>query len=243
MNELLQDTDEKETDRRRAKSDASNLALYRRLSGAIAENRLPPGMKLGEESLADFFNVSRSRIREVLRDLARARLVTIQPNRGAFVAKPSIEETRQICQARRIIEGAMIFLVVEQITETQIDELHAKIVEEEQAWAHDDPQHAVRCSLEFHLRLVQFGGNQVISNTLESILWRGSLAAGIYGARHNPGCLCADHFAIVSALRARDAQHAHTLLIDHLDQIENRMRLKKRPAIVSIEDALRDHKL
>lgn len=242
MNELLQDTDGKLTDQSLAKAGKSDRDIYRRLSGAIAENRLPPGTKLGEENLTEFFKVSRSRIREVLRDLARARLVTILPNRGAFVAKPSIEETRQICQARRIIESAMISIVIEQITEKQIAELHAKIVEEEQAWARDDPQHAVRCSLEFHLCLVQFGGNQVMSNTLESILWRGSLAAGIYGAQHNPGCLCSDHFAILDAVRMRDAPRAQSLLVEHLDQIENRMRLKKQPGIVSIEKALSEMK-
>jgi DNA-binding GntR family transcriptional regulator len=242
MDDRLEGAAGGKTSSRAAKPSTTDAEIRRRLTLAIADNRLPPGTKLGEENLAAFFRVSRSRIREILRDLARERLVTILPNRGAFVATPSVDETRQIYQARRVIEGAIIGPVIERITPAQLEELRAKVAEEEEAWTRDDRLQAIRCSREFHLRLAQFGGNQILSDTLETILSRGSLAAALYGERHNPGCMCHDHFVIVDALQSGNVAEAERLMSDHLKQVENRMRLEEDPEEVSIEDALRDTK-
>ena len=71
--------------------------IYERLVAAIFEHRLAPGMKLGEEGLAAVFGVSRARIRAVLPRLAHEGLVTLEPNRGAFVTQPTeTGETRQV---------------------------------------------------------------------------------------------------------------------------------------------------
>lgn len=63
---------------------------------SIAERRLRPGVQLKEEQLASIFHVSRARVRQALTVLARDGLVTIIPNRGAFVCKPSVEEARDV---------------------------------------------------------------------------------------------------------------------------------------------------
>ena len=81
---------------------ASEDAIYERLMAAIFEHRLPPGTKLGEESLAAIFGVSRARIRRVLPRLAHDGVVHLEPNRGAFVAKPTVQEARDVFEARRV---------------------------------------------------------------------------------------------------------------------------------------------
>ncbi len=234
-----QKTDDRKTPRRASKG-GMDCEIYDRLSGAIADNRLPPGAKLGEVNLAEFFNVSRARIRELLRDLAREQLVTIQPFRGAFVATPTVEEARQIYEARRIIETAMIGPMIKRITPAQLEELHTLVVEEKEFWAKDDRPHAIRRSREFHLRLVQLGGNDILFTSLNSILSRGTLATVLYGERNDPGCLCHDHFDIIDAIRNGDVAATEKLMLEHLQHMEDRMRLNETPTEVSIEDALRD---
>src|SRR5688572_14525641 len=83
-------------------------AIYERLLAAIFEHRLPPGTKLGEDRLAAIFGVSRARIRRVLPRLAHEGLVTLEPNRGAFVAKPTVMEARDVFEARRLIEPGIL---------------------------------------------------------------------------------------------------------------------------------------
>jgi DNA-binding GntR family transcriptional regulator len=92
------------TDKKRAKT-AKNVAgsfdgvhrhvIYERLMNAISEHRLRPGMKLAEDRLAAIYSVSRTTVRSVLQQLAHELVVTIVPNRGAFVASPTVEEARK----------------------------------------------------------------------------------------------------------------------------------------------------
>jgi DNA-binding GntR family transcriptional regulator len=78
--------------------------IVRRVTAAITEHRLRPGTKLGEESLGEVFGVSRTKVREALFQLAKLKLVTMLPARGAFVAQPTVREAREVFGARRILE-------------------------------------------------------------------------------------------------------------------------------------------
>jgi DNA-binding GntR family transcriptional regulator len=77
---------------KRASALPPESRIYQRIHAAIAERRLLPGSRLVEDQLADVFDVSRMRIRSVLHSLARDKVVTLQRNRGAVVAYPSVKE-------------------------------------------------------------------------------------------------------------------------------------------------------
>src|SRR5436189_31504 len=79
--------------------------VYDRIHRAILEQRLPPGTKLGEESLSSLFAVSRARVRRILLRLAHDKSVELRPNRGAYVAQPSAQDAREVFTARRIVEA------------------------------------------------------------------------------------------------------------------------------------------
>ena len=64
------------------------------ITAAIVERRLMPGTKLAEQPIADIFKVSRTIVRQALMQLSRDRLITLEPARGAFVSRPSVEEAR-----------------------------------------------------------------------------------------------------------------------------------------------------
>jgi DNA-binding GntR family transcriptional regulator len=66
--------------------------------------------------MADIFGVSRARIREVLGRLAHERIVELFPQRGAFVAKPTIEQARDVFEARRLIEPAVLRRLADTLT-------------------------------------------------------------------------------------------------------------------------------
>src|SRR6204780_5758155 len=93
-----------------AKSPESQI--YLKIHAAIAGHRLQPGSRLVEDQLGEVFGVSRMRIRSVLHALARDKVVTLQRNRGAIVAYPSVKEAREVFAARRLIEVALAHEVV-----------------------------------------------------------------------------------------------------------------------------------
>src|ERR1700709_1154845 len=74
------------------------------ITTAIVERRLMPGTKLAEQKIADIFKVSRTLVRQALMQLSRDKLITLEPARGARVAEPSVEEARQVFEARNTLE-------------------------------------------------------------------------------------------------------------------------------------------
>ena len=62
------------------------------LSEAVHEHRLKPGAKLREDEVSEVFGVSRTIVRQALRNMAFDGLLTIEKNRGASVSKPTLKE-------------------------------------------------------------------------------------------------------------------------------------------------------
>lgn len=75
-----------------------------RLRAEITGGALPPGRRLSETRLAGDLGVSRNTLREVFRLLTREGLLKHEPNRGVFVAVPSMATIVDIYRVRRLIE-------------------------------------------------------------------------------------------------------------------------------------------
>lgn len=75
-----------------------------RLRQDITSGGLPPGSRLSETRLAQQLGVSRNTLREVFRLLTREGLLRHEPNRGVFVATPSMATIIDIYRLRRLIE-------------------------------------------------------------------------------------------------------------------------------------------
>ena len=71
----------------------------------IVEMRLRPGQRLVERELIKQIGVSRTTIREALRELAAEGLVTTIPQKGAIVAIPSPKEAAEVYEVRALLEG------------------------------------------------------------------------------------------------------------------------------------------
>ena len=90
------------------KTEKTVEEIVEKIYAAILEHRLAPGTKLGEDRLAGIFSTSRARVREVLARLANERVVDLVPQRGAFVAKPTVEQAADVFEARRLIEPGIV---------------------------------------------------------------------------------------------------------------------------------------
>jgi DNA-binding GntR family transcriptional regulator len=86
----------------------SDEEIYQGLIQAIVDQRLLPGTKLVEDKLGQVFGVSRTRIRQVLIRLAQEQIVTLQPNKGASIVEPSVEEAREVFEARNVVEAVLV---------------------------------------------------------------------------------------------------------------------------------------
>ncbi len=82
---------------------ANAESIAENIRAAILEYRLAPGAKLTEAQLCEVFAVKRGTVRQALAQLAGERFVDLEPNRGAFVASPSLQEVHEVFEMRRII--------------------------------------------------------------------------------------------------------------------------------------------
>src|SRR5438105_8332238 len=119
----------------RAKSIRLNEnEIYRRIYAAVLDHRLQPGTKLKEVALAEVFGANRSVVRKVLMRLAHNRLVALRPNRGAVVASPTVEESRDLFAARRVVEAAIVDATTRKIVPSELKALRALAARERDAF-------------------------------------------------------------------------------------------------------------
>ncbi len=198
------------------------------ITTAIIERRLMPGTKLAEQQIADIFGVSRTLVRQALNQLSRDRLVTLEPARGAFVAKPGPQEAREVFEVRAMLEAAMVKQLCATVTDAQIAELRAHLKAEAAAVARTDVSGRTRLLADFHVLLARMLGNEVLAEMLVDLLTRSSLIALMYQSAHSAEHSQEEHVAIVDALERRDARAAVRLLESHLNNVERNLRLSPR---------------
>ena len=99
--------------------------LVVRLENGILEGLYPPGTRLRQDELCERFGVSRTPVREALRNLQARNLVVMVPNRGAIIQIPSRKDAAEICDVRAELEGYACGLVAASCTGQLRRELHA----------------------------------------------------------------------------------------------------------------------
>ncbi|MDP9064367.1 MAG: GntR family transcriptional regulator, partial [Pseudomonadota bacterium] len=154
--------------------------IYLKIHAAIAGHRLLPGARLVEDQLSEVFGVSRTRIRSVLHSLARDKVVTLQRNRGAVVAYPTVKEAKEVFAARRLIEVALARDVVHAADDKAVKRLKSHIQKELRDEGSHDRAVELRASHEFHTLLAEIVGNRVIIEFLRELMARSSLITAIY---------------------------------------------------------------
>lgn len=214
-------------------------AIHVRIADAIAAHRLPPGTKLGEEALGEIFGVSRTKIRQALFQLAGDKLVTLIPGRGAFVAQPSVREAREVFEARRIIEAAIVARFIAIATAKDIDSLNDHIVLEDQAIAAGSPQSRNRLLGDFHEVIAKVAGNAVLAEILSELVARTSLITLFYQNTRGAAESLEEHRLLLKAIRKRDSAAAVTLMHRHLTNVEQGLVLREEvPAGADLRAAL-----
>jgi DNA-binding GntR family transcriptional regulator len=201
--------------------------VHDRIRAAIAAQELPPGTRLREDQMRAIFGVSRARIRKVFARLAFEGLVAIEPNRGASVAMPSVEEAREIFAARRAIEAAMIRMVAERFGPKHKALLAKHIAKEAAAETRRDTAEMIRLSGEFHALLAGIAANRTLERFLRELIMRESLVILAYEKPGQPSCSNHEHRLILDALARHDAAKAAKLMLQHLDNIEKRLDLDR----------------
>lgn len=210
----------KSISRARPSSTEAKTAIYDRIVRAVLEHRLPPGTRLVEDRLAELFETSRSQVREVLARLSHEGVVTIVLNRGAFISTPSPQDTRDIFEARRLIEPGLVRRLVDGQTKAKMGMLSRLVKQEIQAREVNDKPTIARLSAEFHVLLAESAGNRTLVASTRAYTTMCCLALYLYDAPLSTACRETEHADIVNAIVECRADDAAALMAEHLHRAE-----------------------
>ena len=199
--------------------------IRERIWTAIVERKLLPGTRLKEEELNEIFKVGRARIRRILLRLHCERLIELVPNSGAFVAKPTIKEAREIFAARRLIEGELVRTLAARMTDADRAALERITTAELESHESRDTSEEIRLSGLFHIRIAELADSPILLGFLKELIPQTSLIIALYQIRDVGGCGAYDHNDLMTAMAAGDGERAAELMDKHLRSIESLLDL------------------
>ena len=220
-------------------SDLSSEGIAQRLTEAVHEHRVLPGTKLSEDEVGEVFGVSRTIVRQALRAMAHEGLVSIERNRGAFIARPSVKDAREVFEARALLEPQTARAAAERATAADVRLLEQHIEQEHAALATGQAGLALKLSGLFHVEIARVADQHTIEMFIQQLVSRSSLVIALYWQRRTALCESHAHHALLDAFRDNDPDKAEDLMKGHLVDLVSQLNLREPPAETrSLRDAL-----
>lgn len=183
---------------------------------SIVHGRLAPGARLVERELIDMMGVSRTVIREALRQLESEGLVDVVPNKGAMVRKLTREEAHDHYAIRAVLEGLAARLFVEKAGSADIAHLGRELDATVEAYRGGDPARIIEVKNRFYDALFKGARSETLSSMIGALharIWRWR-ALGLSHPKRSPRRSresVAGLRALYAAIKARDAEKAERI--------------------------------
>ncbi|QAY96040.1 GntR family transcriptional regulator [Methylovirgula ligni] len=139
------------------------------LRSAILSGRFAPGERLIEALLCEMLQVSRTSLREALRQLEAERLITIKPFKGPAVAIMTVDDAKQIYEARALLEGHAAKLFADRATQHDVENMQQALEKFEAADKAGNALERIACTDEFYDVILRGCGNRMIMELLEGL--------------------------------------------------------------------------
>lgn len=206
---------------------------------SIADRRLRPGMRLKETELAEVFGVSRARVRQVLAMLERDGLVTIESNKGAVVAKPSVADARDIFHIRSAVEQRVLERLVAKLDATKLVEMFEHVAKERIANQSNNQRDIIKLSGGFHILLAEMAEAEFLCGLMRDLVSRTSLIMAAFRDSNLHNCGPDEHEQILLHLKSGNLEAAKHAMVHHLEHVESALNLQQdRAPPQSLRDAL-----
>lgn len=186
------------------------------IRNSIVRGELAPGTRITEKSIEQRLGVSRTVVREALRQLESERLIRIQPGSGPVVAELTVDEARQLYEVRAALEAAAARLAA-----MHRDPAHIRALEQAFAAIGDDAPATLEQTLavknDFYDALIRASRNSIIGEQLANVQARISqLRAVTLSAEGRHAQMRDELGAVVAAIARGDADAAYELSIAHV---------------------------
>ncbi len=209
-----------QSSRKRAVTETRSDMLRRQLADAIITGQLRPGARLDERELAARFGLSRTPVREALRQLAGIRLAELRPHRGVIVARPDVDHLAETFELMADLESLCTRYAAMRMSAAERRALEACHLSSGELVRRGDRERYATHNIEFHGLVYRGAHNRSLEETAQGV--RRRLAPYRHGQFAVLGRLAlsfAEHDRVVSAIvrgeaaTAAAAMHAHVATV------------------------------
>lgn len=143
--------------------------IYQIIKKEICNGNYAAGQWLQEKELAEQLNVSRSPVREALKQLVDEGLAIEYPNKGVFVKEFTVKDIEEIYDVRILLESYAIKNSVKTLTSKNIQELMETLQLLVKYYEKNDLTHYIEVDTQLHQYIINLGGNSLIVDTYRRI--------------------------------------------------------------------------
>lgn len=191
--------------------------LLNRVRDLIIQGELPQGTKIPERELCERYGVSRTPMREALKVLAVDGLVWLEPNRGAWVSKVTLEELEEVFPVMGALEALSGELACEHITDDQIQEVRNIHLEMLEYYKSRDLTKYFQANQAIHEKILRAANNSELTSMYSSLAARVRRARYLANMTDERWAKAVDeHEQILHALENRKGSQLAKILRKHL---------------------------
>lgn len=186
----------------------------------ITTGLIPPGSHLTERGLAEEYEISRTPVRSILRELADQGLVTVAPNRGVFVAEWTTSDAAEVMSIRALLESHAAKLAAENRTAEQMENLSSlcdRMDALEETKNNGYRAEIASLNHELHLLILEAAASPRLFNIAKDLAMAPLMSGSFqYYSDEELRRSLQDHRLILDALKHRDGERARALMEGHL---------------------------
>ena len=202
--------------------------VFHKLRDDILRGKYKRHDELREAAIGEELGVSRTPVREALRQLELEGLVEIKPNKGAYVTGISCKDVLDIFLIRTRLEGLAARLAAEHISDDEIEEMEETIILAEFNLKKMKQNQVVELDSRFHEILYKASGSRILNHTLSDYHKYVQLARKIsVNTKERAEESVKEHKAILEAIRNHDADLAEQLANEHIFHVVDNLQKNK----------------
>ena len=197
--------------------------VFDKIRSDILNGKYKRGEELVESSIGKELGISRTPVREAIRQLELEGLVQLVPNQGAFVTGISEKDVRDIYLIRARLEGLAARMAAKNITPELLDAMEETVVLSEYHAKKEHYEQVCEMDSKFHKLLYKASGSRILEHTLTDFhqyVQRVRMASIMKKRRMEKSN--DEHDAILTAIREHDEEKAELVATRHISNtVEN----------------------
>lgn len=192
--------------------------VYQNLRSDILSGTFRDREELRETALAKTYGVSRTPVREAIRQLALEGLMDTIPNRGAYVHNIHGKDVKDVYAIRSLLEGLAARWAVENITDEQIEAMEEVLYMSEYYRKKELWEQVYVCDNKFHDLMYAASGSHLLEHMLRTFHeYVQQVRKSALQDEKRAKSSFEEHAAILEAIKSRKADEAADLAKQHID--------------------------